>query len=1052
MSIPHNIQARLLYAILVSIVLGCVAATAQSDEDDKVVKLSPFTVTADSDVGYVGAQSALGSRLKQQAKDIPAQLEIMTPEFLQDLGITDLDDAFRYTTNVENSTEFLNPINASNAYFSGQTEGRIRGITTIPFTTSRNLFSSITKADSFNFSRIEVASGAQSMLYGIGAPAGLANVTLNVAEMRNFGHLSSRVTSESGYRAVLDLNRLILPKVLALRVALLQENNPSFIKPSKDEDSRIYGTLTYRPFKNTNIRVHGERVTEDINPGITQLPWDYATPFYLAQQNGTAGSIATTNFGATSTSPTYLYGANDASISLVHWRTMLIPLGPGQLPYDQAHYGSAKDPNVGAARTTFNPDTLGLVPEAAANLGRNFMGDNMLNHIKSSMVDLFLEQRLLDTLSFEAALHSERWEKRLETLSSFSQYGFIADINKYIPTAPWIASAAQPTDAKHANYELNPNYGKVFARSTPDGTWDINRTDEYRASLVWQPEFQKISKWFGQHSFLASVSSRSTEGKNQPVQLKFSNANLDYQGLSGAFTNARRVFLLQHYFDQNHLTVTTPFPGMSLGDYFTGWQLVEPITGEVVDVTGWESFPMGGGRPSGSKTEVDTLVLSWLGRFLEDRVLLSYGFRRDAVKQYTLNQDAGGPNQLVAEGGWRWINQIDFDSEPDVTASNNSHTYGVIIRPLPLVSLSYYASSTFNLPTGQQTPFGEPVQGSFGESVDYSVRFDLNEGKSFLKLDRYETTQFGNNSASAAVRINTIAMEKSYAAIVDARAIDQGTPDYDTLIVQQGFGNGVTANNSLNEATFPILGDKLAEGWEITAGARLGHWDLRLSGAKNTAVDTNVSGDWAAWINARLPFWKDAVDVNGARWSATPYQGPSAENYNVIDPTTGVARTMTMEEYYNNVVIGALAVAQSRNDNPVDTSRKYRANLNVAYSFTAGKLKGLRAGGGLRYRSKPVLGFPVIDLPNPDGGLPLPGLDLEHPYYGDEDYDVDLFVAYNGRNFLGSKLRYSVQINGRDLFTDKNTFVIGKVNGRKEPTFVYLKTPRSFSTELTLFF
>jgi outer membrane receptor protein involved in Fe transport len=57
--------------------------------------------------------------------------------------------------------------------------GRVRGISTSPFSTTRNLFSSITAADSYNFSRIEVASGAQSMLYSLGQPAGLADVSLN---------------------------------------------------------------------------------------------------------------------------------------------------------------------------------------------------------------------------------------------------------------------------------------------------------------------------------------------------------------------------------------------------------------------------------------------------------------------------------------------------------------------------------------------------------------------------------------------------------------------------------------------------------------------------------------------------------------------------------------------------------------------------------------------------------------------------------------------------------------------------------------------------------
>ena len=1027
--------------------------TAVADAD--VVQLSPFLVTTSSDIGYIGAQSTLGSRLKQPVKDISSQIEIMTPEFLQDFGLNDVQDAFRYTTNVENTTEYLNPINSADAYFSGQTVGRIRGISTSPFSTTRNLFSSITAADGFNYSRIEVASGAQSMLYGIGQPAGLADVTLNVAEMRDFGSVSFRAGTEGDTRAVADLNKVLLSKRLALRVALLSENNPSFIKPSRDEDNRLYGTLTFRPFKNTTLRVHGERVLEEVNPGITQLPWDYATPFYLAQKQGTEASIATTSFGTLLAAPIYMYGASDAKLNLAHWRTMTYVLNSSQLGYDPARYGTARDPNISAARVTFNPANIGLVPVAAANIGHNFLGDNTENRIKSSIVNVFFEQRLLDTLSFEAGLHRERWDRRLETLIDYANYGFYADINRYVPSIPWPTLATNPTDASHAGYELNPNYGKVYSRGTAAGSWSIKRTDEYRASLVWQPRLEriggKLGPWLGQHTFVASGSSRETSDKSQGLQSKLVNENLNYQGLVGltAATAVRRLIQYQYYYDLNHLTMIRPFSNLSLHDYFGNWQLTEPTTGEVLNVAGW-GHPFGSIRPSGSKVNVDSLVLAWQGRFLRDRVLLSYGFRRDAAEQYTIDTNVGGPNQLTL--GWRWVDQIDFREQPGVTGSNNSHTYSAIVRPLPWMSLSYYQSSTFNLPSGNITPFGDTVPGTFGDSKDYAVRFDFRGGRTFLKFNRYQTDQVANSVSSATVRVNTIAMEKSYRAIVDERSAAKGTPNYYTLIAQEGFSRGVNADTDQNSAALPILGDKVSKGWEVTAGTQAGNWDFRLTGAKNTTLETNVSDDWTRWIQARLPFWKSVIDVNGKGWPETPYQGPTPGSWTVIDKGTGKARTMTMEEYYQSGVVDALVVAQARNNNPVDTARQYRVNLNAAYGFKTGLLKGVRAGAGLRYRSKAILGFAITDLPDPKGGVPRPILDLQRPYYSDPEYGVDCFLSYSGKRFLGSRFGYRIQINGRDLLTGENSFVTGKVNGRGEPTFVYIEQPRSFTSQLTLTF
>lgn len=1032
---------------------GAQVAPSPSVAQAEVVRLSPFLVPAEANLGYLGAQSTLGSRLRQEARDIPSQIEILTPELLQDFGITDVQDAFRYTVNVENPSEYLNPVNSSDAYFGGQTVGRVRGISTSPFSTTRNLFSSITAADSYNFSRIEVASGAQSMLYSLGQPAGLADVSLNVAELRDFASVSLRAGTEGDFRTTVDLNQVVLPGRLALRVAVLRENSPSFVKPSRDEDARLYGTVTWRPFPGTTLRIHGERVQGEANPGITQLPWDYATPFYQAQQRGAADSVAVTSFGAVLTAPVYVYGASDARLRLVHWRTMDYVLNSSQLPYDQARYGTARDPNITAARVTFNPGNLALVPVAAANVGRNFLGDNTENRIQAGILDVFLEQQLLETVSFEAGLHAERWERRLESLADYSNYGFYADPNRYYPAVPWTNSAARPTAASHAGYELNPNYGRVFTRGGLNGAWALKRTDEVRASVVWQPRPGRVGErrwpWLGRHTFLAAVSRRETAEKSQGLQAKFVNENLNYQGLSGATsaTVVRRLLQFQHYFDPRQTTMTLPVPGLSLREHFGAWQLREPTSGEVLEVAGW-GHPWGSIRPSGNQVRVDSLVLAWQGRLLGDRLLLNYGLRRDAAEQFPLDNTPGGPNQMAL--GWKWIDQIDFPARPAVAGSNQSETHGVILRPWPWVSLAYYGSATFNLSSGNLTPFGEPVPGSYGDSSDLSLRLDFRGGRTFLKLNRYRTDQQANSVAAATIRVNAVGMEKSYRAIVDERAAARGTPGYDALAREQGLGRGVTADTNPNEATLPILGDRVARGWELTAGTQWGAWDLRMTAARNTTLEVGVSEDWARWIEWRLPAWKSVVDVNGRGWTETPYQGPVPANWSVVDRGTGRPRTMTMEEYYQAAVVDALVVAQARNGNPVDTARQYRVNLNAAFGFRSGWLRGLRIGGGLRYRSRAILGFAVAELADPRGGLPRPILDLQRPYFSDPEYGVDGFVAYSGKRFLGSRFNYRVQLNGRDLLTGRNSFGVGKVNGRGEPTFVYLETPRSAAVQLTL--
>jgi outer membrane receptor for ferric coprogen and ferric-rhodotorulic acid len=106
----------------------------------------------------------------------------------------------------ENSQEFISPTDGGSTVWSSQTSGRVRGLLPSSFTVAREMFSGITASDRDNLDRIELASGAQSLLFSLGEPAGMANTSLKRAQMRDSGQLSMRLDTEGGYRGVLDLN------------------------------------------------------------------------------------------------------------------------------------------------------------------------------------------------------------------------------------------------------------------------------------------------------------------------------------------------------------------------------------------------------------------------------------------------------------------------------------------------------------------------------------------------------------------------------------------------------------------------------------------------------------------------------------------------------------------------------------------------------------------------------------------------------------------------------------------------------------------------------
>lgn len=84
------------------------------------------------------------------------------------------------------------------------------------------------------------------------------------------------------------------------------------------------------------------------------------------------------------------------------------------------------------------------------------------------------------------------------------------------------------------------------------------------------------------------------------------------------------------------------------------------------------------------------------------------------------------------------------------------------------------------------------------------------------------------------------------------------------------------------------------------------------------------------------------------------------------------------------------------------------------------------------------------------GGFPVPQIDLNHPYQGKAEINIDAFLAYSHR--ISERLRYRVQLNVRNLLTGKKSFLSTHVNAFGESIFTIIETPRSYALSLDLMF
>ncbi len=267
---------------------------ASTAEGEELVVLSPFVVSSDSDRGYSVTESLAGTRVRTELKDIASSISVVNAEFLRDTGVKNAQDLLVDTTNTELSGVGGNFAAVGNTFQDGASEGgsflkpsqntRVRGLDSADNT--RDFFVSDIPWDSYNVDRVDLQRGPNSILFGLGSPAGIVNSSLNPASYKTFGKLENRVGSFGSLRNSVDVNYALLADELAIRVAGVDDDNKYRQKPAYDHSKRLYGALRWDPKflrigdARSTIRMNYEHGEVRSNRPRTLPPWDKISPFF----------------------------------------------------------------------------------------------------------------------------------------------------------------------------------------------------------------------------------------------------------------------------------------------------------------------------------------------------------------------------------------------------------------------------------------------------------------------------------------------------------------------------------------------------------------------------------------------------------------------------------------------------------------------------------------------------------------------------------------------------------------------------------------------------
>lgn len=260
-------------------------------KDDQVVELTPFEVVSQKDKGYAAGSSLAGSRLNTALRDVASAISVVTPEFFKDTGATDLQHILVYQTNTEASGIGGNFYggDASNDSLrvarsvNPDSGTRVRGLDTADRT--RDFFPTSIPVDAYNMSRMDIQRGPNSILFGLGSPAGIINQSLKDPNMRKLGvEAQLRVGTYGSVRGVLDVNVPLIKDTLSLRVVGLDEKDKYRQDFTFEKDKRVYGALRWQPvladrvYTQIDVKVESGQIDANRPQAIT--PADYISNWF----------------------------------------------------------------------------------------------------------------------------------------------------------------------------------------------------------------------------------------------------------------------------------------------------------------------------------------------------------------------------------------------------------------------------------------------------------------------------------------------------------------------------------------------------------------------------------------------------------------------------------------------------------------------------------------------------------------------------------------------------------------------------------------------------
>jgi iron complex outermembrane recepter protein len=952
---------------------------------------------------------------------------VLTSDFLSEIGVVDLADALKLSTNFEENFGDLGGANAINVAFPGanqnlnfQTRGQGGAL-------ARNFISTSFRPEFYTIDRIDNSSGPNAILFGIGGAGGVANVSTKRAKLnRNSTSVEFRGDEYGSTRATLDTNYVLVPGKFALRLNAISERGKSFREFSDNNIDGVHLTAKFRLTKRTEINLELER---DRRTGLVVDPRPVRDGLGAWLKAGAPTLTVPTNWNSLSTTARNTFLAASAT-----------PVGVGAegtgerwvyVSEGSQSYLVSPRLSLNTVATSANPVTDdSLVPYSV-----NLSGPGGTKTINRRLAALSIDQKLAESLFFNLSASREYGNARThQTFFNGTGIGntyLAGDPNAVLNNGSTVFNPNNVAFTTNgAGQTVNPYAGKQFV----EGRWlrrDQEGEQNYaQASLAWQLDF---GRW-GAHNLVANAGYGDSRGSADEPNLVWRGAPFNNTGGTGAINSAANRVYVRKYI--------TP------GDYSTYY------AGDWRDVMGlqWQHPTLGlltpewvSGTVRANETRDVNGLMALQSFFFKKRLVTTVGLRRDERTIDTFGPVTVKPEPYQKTTGFPQINETSPITQ--TVFSGNTTTLGAVYHVWKSVSVYYNASNS--IAPGNALlygPDGLPSPQQDGKGSDYGLRFNFGDGKWNIDISRYDTSTINvPSSAGISDRDGTNSVWATWNAIFDTLNAPANGPQLFNTGSQAALDD-LKARYSELRPVWVAQGDiydNKSSGYEfrLTANPVKG-LRLRLTYGNTDAMKENLLKNTRL---AREQLGEFLVDLQAKN-----------SGVNVLGLTRGGPSDLTVSGYRDlmDVLIEQIIDLNSN----AFGSAKHRVNFNVGYDLS-GRFRGWSVGTGVNYRSASVAGsYQIIDPAQPRVII------QEIPIYGRSLTDWSANLRYNTRHKLfGRDTLMTFQLNATNLFRSSaellprryDTIVVAPgaaLPGPGAPTSSFILAPRTISASLKLSF